>query len=241
MSDDLSAAVVALSELAGRVAFVDIANQTKSIGAYLQFSGVLGAPEVDGDRWAWVPVAYSALTNERTGFGIDGGAFESAGGLNPAPAVAASAGRCFLACVECCMAGLSLTVRCPASDLLRQEVDAIGPRVDDQLADGEGCCHDDRRGDCHDESDEKVVTLRGAVMVNVARQFTADRYRGNVQEGSPHDDPRGILEFRSCMICIEQPSAFSAKACGRAVRALVGLNKASVAIFLLLALLSSST
>lgn len=83
--DALQPALDALSALVGRLVLVSIENKQGTMGAYMQFSGVLGQPEIEDNR-VWVPVTYPASTNDRTGFSVDFESCEFGGYVGPAGA-----------------------------------------------------------------------------------------------------------------------------------------------------------
>ncbi len=75
-------ALDALSELVGRSALVSIENKQGTMGAYMQFSGELGRPEIEGNR-VWLPVTYPASTDDRTGFSVEFDSCEFGGYVGP--------------------------------------------------------------------------------------------------------------------------------------------------------------
>jgi len=79
---DMQPALDALSALVGRVVHVEIENKNNKMGAYMQFSGVLGQPEMEGAR-VWVPVGRPVSTNDRAGFSVDFDSCEFSGYVPP--------------------------------------------------------------------------------------------------------------------------------------------------------------
>jgi hypothetical protein len=78
----LQPALDALSALVGRTVHVSIENKQATMGAYMQFSGVLGQPELEGSR-VWVPVTYPVSTGDRTGFSVAFDSCEFGGYVGP--------------------------------------------------------------------------------------------------------------------------------------------------------------
>jgi len=74
--------VTTLTQLSGRPVFIDVANQQNSTAAYVQFEGVLGDPQYDGDR-VRVHVHYVSPLDEEPGFSVSASHLEAAGWLTP--------------------------------------------------------------------------------------------------------------------------------------------------------------
>lgn len=76
--EQMHAALEALAALSGREVGVSVESKNNNLGAYAKFSGVLGRPEIDENR-VWVPVRSQFSSDDRIGFSIDAGHFESWG------------------------------------------------------------------------------------------------------------------------------------------------------------------
>jgi hypothetical protein len=78
--EELKPALDALSAWSGEEVHISVKNANETLGAWVEFTGVLGSPEFDGTHM-WLPVD-TPPRSERSGLSIDPNYFESWGQMH---------------------------------------------------------------------------------------------------------------------------------------------------------------